>query len=527
MKEKIESIVKNAKLIADTIHSYDGVIRIITHYDTDGITSAAIMTRTLDRIGKDFHLSFLNQLDSKKMQKISEERYGMFLFLDLGSGNLGDMQKFFNSRKVIIADHHQIQGSIDGGNKNIIILNPLEFGISENISGSGVTYLIARALGKENTDLSALAVIGAVGDSQIGSIGENWGLFGLNKEILKDATTAKKINIGMGLRIWGRKGRPIHKALEYCTDPYIPGVSGSESAAVQFLSEIGIKMKNEDGSWKSLAQLTEEEQKKLADGIIKERIKGNETNPHYIFGEFYEFMEKDASYDVGEFATVINATGKTMNPWLGMSLCIGNSAEYSRVRDIYEGYRRDIGKALSWVEKNKSIIKENENGFYLMGGKNISEHIISNVVSILNKSGFSNNKPVFAFVDTEDGGVKISARLGGNPAEKINIMEIVLSAAKECGGEGGGHKMAAGAMIPKGKEEMFINIAEIILKNKRDEEELEKTMSKALAEKEVDDGKRNEGAERKTNPTGEEGAGTEAGRNKKVEGEGLVRYLGA
>ena len=60
--------------------------------------------------------------------------------------------------------------------------------------------------------------------------------------------------------------RPVHKALEYSTNPFIPGISGEESASIQFLSSLGIELKKE-GSWKTLADLTDEETKKLATAI--------------------------------------------------------------------------------------------------------------------------------------------------------------------------------------------------------------------------------------------------------------------
>jgi RecJ-like exonuclease len=340
----------------------------------------------------------------------------------------------------------------------------MNFGIEENISGSGVTYILARALSPENNDLSHLAIVGAIGDCQIDSIGIHWGLVGLNKEILKDAQNLGKINVSKGLRIWGRYTRPIHKALEYSVDPYLPGISGSESAAVQFLQELGISLKNEN-RWRTIADLTDEEQKKLADGIIIERIRGNCDNPEYIFGDVYELPANPGEFkDANEFATILNACGKMGKAYVGLRLCLNDQAAFSKIRGILENYRSEVGKAVNIVYgmiEKKQIVEKN--CIYVLAGNTISEHIISNVISIVRHSGMLPDKPLFGFADAEDG-VKISGRLSENLAQKFNLKEIMGKAAEESGGVGGGHSQAAGATIPKGNEERFINAVENIVK---------------------------------------------------------------
>lgn len=469
MQEQIESLVKEAKKVGDIIKLHSGDIRIVSHYDADGISSASILVKALLRERKSFHLSLVKQLSEDVIKDLSKEKNSLIVFLDFGSGQLDNIQKYLLDKvdKIIISDHHQIQGAISPENAgNLIHLNPIDFGIMDDVSGSGMIYLIARAMNPENRDLSGLAIIGAIGDSQIGSIEENWGLSGLNREILKDSEITDKIRVGRGIRLWGRYSRPVHKSLEYSVDPFIPGVSGSESASVQFLQEIGIELKNSEGRWRALSDLSEEEQQKLASGIIKERIRGKEDNPEWVFGDVYELLDKERKFgDANEFATLLNACGKLKKGYLGIALCLNDTKAFSEVPNVMETYRRDIGKALSWVYKNKEVIKTTENANYLLAKDKISEHIISNVTSILSKSGMLPEKPVFAFVNTDDGKVKISARVSDRLAkERLDLKNIMVEAVKDVGGEGGGHKASAGATISLGSEESFINCVERIVK---------------------------------------------------------------
>ncbi len=445
--------------------------------------------------GKDFHLSLVKQLSGEIIEELSKERSRMVIFTDVGSGFLNDIQEKLcgNGKTVIILDHHEKQGDIKERYKGSIFhINPLDFGIEDNISGSGVTYLFARTLNPENRDLSVFAIIGAIGDSQTGSIGEKWGLMGLNKEILKDAQKTGKIKVTKGLRLWGRNTRPIHKALEYSVDPYIPGISGSESASVQFLQEIGIELKN-GKDWRTLSELNEEEVKKLASAIIAERTMNGESNPEWIFGDVYELPKRGVEFsDANEFATMLNACGKMDRAFDGVGLCLSGKCYEEGVLETLSRYRREIGRALSWIEKHKEIITETENAVYINAGNKISEHIISNVVSIMNKSGMLPDKPVFAFAETQDGKIKVSARASEGVVEKgVDMKDVTAKVVEKTGGEGGGHAGASGATIPKEALDTFIKESDMIIKSILDSDDTgtansnEAGSEKGLSEKKI------------------------------------------
>jgi len=462
MLEELQQMIKKAKKAKEWIKETGKQIRVVSHYDADGITSAAIMVKTLLREGKDFHLTFVKQLSDNVLKELSEDEHPLVIILDMGSGQLDKIRDSLSSR-VIICDHHQPKGE---SNDNIVHISSVVSGIPDNISGSGVTYILSRTINPKNIDLSSLAIIGAIGDSQIDAVGPDWGVNGLNKEILKDAESEKKIKVSKGLRLWGRYTRPLHKALEYSIDPYIPGISGSESSAVQFLQELGIPVKREDGEWRTISNLNPEEQKKLATGIIKERIRGDHENPEYIFGDVYELLDKENEFrDANEFATMLNACGKMDQANLGVSLCLNGKDAFERIRGILENYRRQVGKAMSWIHSNidKPEVVIRKNGIYVLTGSKVSEHLISNVISIVNHSGVLPEKPLFGFADSEEG-VKISARATDSLVEKgMKLNELMGEISEKLGGQGGGHKGAAAAIIPKERQEDFIREVERFL----------------------------------------------------------------
>src|SRR5207247_1730802 len=92
----------------------------------------------------------------------------------------------------------------------------LGFNGSEEISGAGTAYLLAKALDSRNVDLSPMAIVGALGDQQ--DKAAKRGFKGLNSEILKDAVDSRLIEVKQDLIFFGRQTRPVHRAIASTTD---------------------------------------------------------------------------------------------------------------------------------------------------------------------------------------------------------------------------------------------------------------------------------------------------------------------
>jgi len=83
--EKMKRLEEAAKEMASAIISAES-IRVVSHYDADGISSAAIMTKALVRENRKFHLSIVKQVDEGVLQAEADSVDEMVLFLDLGTG---------------------------------------------------------------------------------------------------------------------------------------------------------------------------------------------------------------------------------------------------------------------------------------------------------------------------------------------------------------------------------------------------------------------------------------------------------
>jgi len=451
--DNLNSLLALASRAADIIKSEKGHIRVVTHFDADGICAGAIMHETLSTLKKNFEIDFVKQLERDVAAGISKDKDSadLWIFTDLGSGQLDAIKEFFPGKKIVVADHHQpIDISWDG----LTHVNPHLAGIDgkDEISGAGVAYLVCRMLTSKAWKLVDLAVIGAAGDMQ--KVNGNYK--GVNEMFVKDAELAGKLKVDKGLRLFGRYTRPLIKAIEYSTDPFIPNISGNQSGALQFLNNYGIPIKDSKGAWLRLADLSKDDEKKLASALLIEATHAG-VKPGDLIGNVYKLHN---NYEIREFTTILNACGRIEKPIDGMKLCLGH---IDSADAIMGAYRKKIATYLEWIKLNKDAFVKTDNAVYVVAGNSISDNMIGTSVSIAMRSILKANVAI-GFANS-DNGVKVSGRILIN-SNGANLGKAVQQASKELGGEGGGHTNAAGAKIPLGTEAKFIQLIDPLLLKK-------------------------------------------------------------
>ena len=423
--------------------------KLVAHYDADGLCSAAIMMRALLREGVQFDLRVLKQLTEAEIAELDVEENDFLILADLGSGQVGGLGKILNTTQVLILDHHD---PVRKEHMNLMHINPLLFSEDE-ISASMVCYLFAKALDVRNTDLIDLAVVGAIGDI----MDENWELRGLGRKVVEEAETLGKISMERGLRLYGRNSRPLHKSLEYSTDAVIPGITNSESNAVQFLAELGIDLKDH-GRFRKLKDLSLEEQQRLASAIIMERLKAGADDAEDVFGDVYNLVGRPEDLqDAREFATLLNACGRTGNYCVAIRLCLGDMDAISASWGIMDTYKQMLADGMNWIREGG--VSQRKTLAVIDGTQKIPDTIIGTVSSLaLNSELVDAGKPVVGFADAGSGKLKVSARMPRNLS--FNLRDILVDAAKAVKGEAGGHTYAAGALIDASQKEEFIKAVE-------------------------------------------------------------------
>ncbi len=441
----VDDILEAAEPAAEKLRDFTGNIRLVGQYDADGICATAIAHQMLSRLGKKFEYEIVRQLYKEDIRRLAEAGEELLLFVDVGSGQSELFREhLLPGKQVIVSDHHEPQ--VEGDDENFVHLNPHFLGHDggEAISAAGMTYLLAKAVSQENTDQVPLALIGATGDIQK----QDGEFLGLNQDLLEEAEELGLINRREGLDLYGRSTKPLHKSLMYTSDPYLDGITNNESGAIQFLKSAGIEIR-QNGDFKTLEDLTEEEEKKIINELITRGYNAEE-----LIRSIYVLNN---GHGIDEYSTIINACGRLGEPKKGVKILLEDDLELAR--KISNRYGRVISSALSYLEenrKNREVVYEKNMGI-IDAGSNIGEDFIGTVTTISMSNGFFDSEVIAGMAEAEKEMVKVSSRATKEAVESgLNLGEVISEVCDEVEGEGGGHNIAAGAKIPRDEKQRFI-----------------------------------------------------------------------
>lgn len=470
-KGSIQSLIEDASKAADLILERvkkGESIYVESHLDADGIAAASILGSALHRLESSFRVRIERWLDQNVVKDIASENPGLTIFTDMGSGYLDLLVENLSERDMVILDHHQpLKEEVP---ESFLQVNPHlhEIDGSRDLSGAGVSYLIAKSIDESNIDLAHLAVVGALGDLQ--DKYEERSLGGVNKVVVEDAVKAGFLKTETDLLFFGRETRPIHKALAYTTNPFIPDISGEEDKSLALIASLDIKVKNNE-RWRALRDLSQDEKRKIFSSLAAHLAsKGFQSDVAMnLIGTIYTLRREEPwtpLRDAREFALLLNATGRTDKPSLGVAICMGDRGVLlEQAEAALDEYRLNIMKNLNWLNEHPERIEELDNIYVVHGENQVDEKMISAISSILSTNLPKPTKPVVAYsIVPNEGVIKISARTTELlTREGLNLGEIIRIAAEKCSGKGGGHDIAAGAQVPYDRKEDFIRLtAELI-----------------------------------------------------------------
>jgi single-stranded-DNA-specific exonuclease len=410
-------------------------IHLVSHFDTDGITSATILAKTFGRMGKQFSVKILKQLTEEEIKSLPKDR--LIFLADLGSGSLKELEAL--DQEIFIIDHHEITEKQIPANIKIVNTHLMEE--YENLCSAELVYFFSRMISNDNLDLSYLAIMGAVGDTLEKEISKS------RDNIIKDS----KVQIKKGLLLYPST-RPIDKTLEFSSEPFIPGVTGDRFGCIDLLKESGIEKIGK--LYPPLIDLNENEMKKLTTAILLRM--SSEKSQAYI-GNLYLIKFFNRIEDARELSAIVNACSRMGNPEVAFMMCMGNHEARKKAERIYVKYRQHIISGLKFIEKNNHI--KGQKYIIINAKDNIKDTIIGTLASILSFSSVYSKGTIIIAMAYNENKIKVSARIAGkNPKEGHNLKELIESITRIIGGEFGGHDNAAGCTINKTDEERFIDL---------------------------------------------------------------------
>ncbi|MDD1693294.1 MAG: DHH family phosphoesterase [Methanoregula sp.] len=428
-------------------------ITIISHIDADGISCEAILSQAVSRQGIPVKSVFVRQLEPLTMPQVPADS-SLKIFSDLGAGQQNLMlERGFSEKEVLIVDHHVSQPC----EREYTQVNCLPYGHTR-MSAAGVSYLVAKQMDPANIDLAKLAVVGNVGDMMAR---EKCGLVGPAREIIvEDGMKHGSVEVRKkDLNCYGTATRPVHLSLAYNDDPFVKGISNNPEGARQFLKRLGIRQQTPDGRWYVWEELSDDDHRTIISALAQQLMANGEKTDR-LLSETYRFpgeIPRTPLRNAQEYATLLNACGRWSKPQIGGAILRGDRGPaYRDAEHMLNNHRAILRELLQYIIDTG--VKELENLQYLHVGGKYPDTIVG-IGAGMALSKLNSAKPILIMCEVpEDRNLtKVSMRTTERVVEKgIDLQKALSDASAEYGGGGGGHKIAAGAYIPKTAEQEFV-----------------------------------------------------------------------
>ncbi len=415
-------------------------VRIFCHYDPDGTTSAAILGQALMRRGKRIHASMAHALDRASAARLREETNELLIVSDMGSGQLDLLEGL--PYPVVVLDHHKpIRDS-----ETIAHVNPHLDGVdgAREMCGATTTWLFALVFDERNWDLAGSALAGAIGDKQ--AVG---GFVGVNAALLAEAIDRKLVVPERRLAL---RDLPLGRALALSIDPYFRDLSGRPDKAAAFLRATGFDPEA------SVRQLDAASRRKLA-SVLAGRLVEQGAAPEALDGLVADrfWIEPDQMY-AQDLEAYVNSCDRLGQEGLGMAVCLGDREALAKAEKLLEEYTAKVLGYLVSLESEGLFPKKHIQFFYC------DDASLAGVVAGTGMQFFFDLSRPTLGLSVLDGVTKISARgTRAHIASGIDLAVALREAASEVSGNGGGHNIASGATIPKGKEDKFLSLVDEIV----------------------------------------------------------------
>ncbi|MCX8154787.1 MAG: DHHA1 domain-containing protein [Candidatus Micrarchaeota archaeon] len=394
---------------------------IVHHYDTDGISSAAIMKQYLTELGKEpeiITLRGLNRFNIDEIREIPEK-----IVLDLGTNSIEELGE------ALVIDHHYPRIE----NKYNNLLNAFFIGLDgdKGISSSGLTSIVLNRG-------EGIGLLGAIGDRQ-------YPFRSTNAELLESAMRYGDVIKTTDLKVYGKYRRPMFVMLGYMFRDF----AVDYRQAIRFISKLGIKQKRGE-EWRDYMSLTHQERFIFLRAVLEKASKLGMLDD--IYGDVY-VLRSFREIDMNELTSIVNATGREGKARVGMEIVLGKRDSLREGLGIWKKYQRNLRDAIRYAEENMEYDRDI---IYIDGRGKIDPSILGVVLSILSEG---ETKTIVGVSDDQTGILKVSIR-----SRTVNVGQIIneiISNNRDW--EGGGHEGAGGfTILEDDLDRLMLSIREMI-----------------------------------------------------------------
>lgn len=381
--------------------------------DADGLSAVTVMRQALIGIGKQVSTSVSRDKTAHSYKAVFTTNAEAILFLDKGSNQAETIAELGekHGKWVGIIDHHGVPAVV-----TIPMVNPRLCGLDGSLDASAATTAAAVALHLGlPLETAVLGLIGAIGDWQ-----HMGGWRGWNKELLDQGLKAGVLAKQRQLRLVGLS---VAEALDR---------SGwIDESGKEFMEKHGLPLA---GDVDSLGP-HEATLRKALKAVGAADVDHNVIVHHGM--------------DLQRIFRVVDACGREGHPQVGMDFLLDRIPDAEVYFDRYAEAIGDNLERLATVGTRKLCAVQH---FHATGAA------YTGMVGGIAMTHALHDKSVPICV-TADAGTRLQVSTRGNQAMIEAGLELgvaVAQAAEAVASEGGGHTIAAGAVIPKAALEEFL-----------------------------------------------------------------------
>jgi len=322
--------------------------------------------------------------------------------------------------------------------------------------------MVATTLDSKNRDLSAMAIVSALADRQ--DQADKKSFVGLNTEILKTAQSLGILTVDLDIILSSRETSPVHEALAYSLYRYIDGLTWNREGCYLLLKNAGIKLRDNNGRWRVLAEFSQEEKaaiiEAIANFVAKSDKRLSDIMRNDLLGYVYTLTREDRRSqlrDAREFSSLLNACGRKRSSGVGIAICMGDrNAALNTGEEIMSSFKRTLRNNLSNIFGEKWRLSDDGKTAFVNGDGVLEEDMLGAVSTLLSRSPSFWGRLLIVRTLSSNGTYKFSSRKCIDCQSEANLGKLMQECAAAFNGEGGGHSDAAGCTIPSHALEGFI-----------------------------------------------------------------------
>ncbi|MEK6975030.1 MAG: DHH family phosphoesterase [Candidatus Thermoplasmatota archaeon] len=410
--------------------------------DADGLCAAAVCANALRAVGHRFTIRASRDKHDAAYRALFDTDADGHILLDKGSSHLLTLAQGAQrtGRPVIVLDHHNLPEPTPPG---VTMLNPRDAGLDGSRDASAATTTVAFALALAGDAAKAWAPVGlsgAIGDFQHVPDWKGW-----NLHLLEQSRAAGHVrDLPQPLLI----GVTLAQAIAQ-RQPDIPQLHDDLAACEALLDALGIDPESE------VEDLNHEERTRLVSALtLRILAAGRSPDEAAALVQPVELNVRLGT-SLRHAFRIVDACGREGQAATGIAYLLGDRTAKSEALAIFSRYKSTLHDGLKALAAQGTALHAAVQSAWTQDPSYTGMVAGLGMVHVVRDRA----RPLAILAVRPDGQVQVSTRgLERMVRKGLDLGKACSIAAKAVGSEGGGHPVAAGAVIAKDRADAFLDV---------------------------------------------------------------------